>query len=113
MKIKKYLPPLIMWWSFIVGNILYYAIGIVLAYYCKANRGNQQKANRLRSLLTVLSFRQYNQILSPTSNILSSVLACSLPLLQTLESRHSAIACRITCLTDDLSWFSQTGFSIG
>ncbi len=28
----------IMWWSFIVGNILYYAIGIFLAYYCKDNR---------------------------------------------------------------------------
>ena len=28
----------IMWWSFIVGNILYYIIGIVLAYRCKDNR---------------------------------------------------------------------------
>lgn len=54
MKIKKNFPPLIMWWSFIIGNILYYAIGIVLAYYCKDNRVSQQKANRLRLLLTVL-----------------------------------------------------------
>ncbi len=28
----------IMWWSFIIGNILYYAIGIALAYICKDNR---------------------------------------------------------------------------
>lgn len=28
----------IMWWSFIVGNIFYYAVGIVLAYRCKDNR---------------------------------------------------------------------------
>lgn len=28
----------IMWWSFIVGNLLYYAIGIALAYQCKDNR---------------------------------------------------------------------------
>lgn len=28
----------IMWWSFIFGNILYYIVGIVLAYRCKDNR---------------------------------------------------------------------------
>lgn len=28
----------IMFWAFIVGNILYYAVGIVLAYACKDNR---------------------------------------------------------------------------
>lgn len=28
----------IMWWSFIIGNALYYAVGIVLAYKCKDNR---------------------------------------------------------------------------
>ena len=28
----------IMWWSFIIGNILYYAIGIMLAFKCKDNR---------------------------------------------------------------------------
>lgn len=28
----------IMWWSFIIGNILYYAVGITLAYVCKDNR---------------------------------------------------------------------------
>lgn len=28
----------IMWWSFIFGNILYYIVGIVLAYHCKDNR---------------------------------------------------------------------------
>ena len=28
----------IMWWSFILGNILYYTVGIVLAYRCKDNR---------------------------------------------------------------------------
>lgn len=28
----------IMWWSFILGNILYYTVGIVLAYHCKDNR---------------------------------------------------------------------------
>lgn len=28
----------IMWWSFIFGNILYYTVGIVLAYRCKDNR---------------------------------------------------------------------------
>lgn len=28
----------IMWWSFIVGNILYYAVGIMLAFKCKDNR---------------------------------------------------------------------------
>lgn len=28
----------IMWWSFIVGNILYYAVGIALAYKCEDNR---------------------------------------------------------------------------
>ena len=28
----------IMWWSFIVGNILYYAVGIAPAYQCKDNR---------------------------------------------------------------------------
>lgn len=28
----------IMWWSFIIGNILYYAVGIALAYICKDNR---------------------------------------------------------------------------
>ena len=28
----------IMWWSFIIGNILYYAVGIAIAYKCKDNR---------------------------------------------------------------------------
>ena len=28
----------IMWWSFIIGNILYYAVGIAVAYKCKDNR---------------------------------------------------------------------------
>lgn len=28
----------IMWWSFIFGNVLYYAVGIILAYICKDNR---------------------------------------------------------------------------
>lgn len=28
----------IMWWSFIIGNILYYAVGTVMAYKCKDNR---------------------------------------------------------------------------
>lgn len=28
----------IMWWSFIAGNIVYYLVGIVLAYCCKDNR---------------------------------------------------------------------------
>lgn len=28
----------IMWWSFIIGNVLYYAVGISLAYLCKDNR---------------------------------------------------------------------------
>ncbi len=28
----------IMWWSFIIGNILYYTVGIALAYICKDNR---------------------------------------------------------------------------
>ena len=28
----------IMWWSFIIGNILYYAVGIAMAYKCKDNR---------------------------------------------------------------------------
>ena len=28
----------IMWWSFIIGNILYYAVGIAIAYLCKDNR---------------------------------------------------------------------------
>ena len=28
----------IMWWSFIIGNILYYAAGIAVAYKCKDNR---------------------------------------------------------------------------
>lgn len=27
-----------MWWSFIIGNILYYVVGIFLAYKCKDNR---------------------------------------------------------------------------
>ena len=27
-----------MWWSFIIGNILYYAVGIAVAYKCKDNR---------------------------------------------------------------------------
>lgn len=28
----------IMWWSFLIGNLLYYAVGIALAYVCKDNR---------------------------------------------------------------------------
>ena len=28
----------IMFWSFLIGNILYYAVGITLAYICKDNR---------------------------------------------------------------------------
>ena len=28
----------IMWWSFIIGNILYYAVGIAIAYKCNDNR---------------------------------------------------------------------------
>ena len=28
----------IMWWSFIIGNILYYAVGIALAFKCRDNR---------------------------------------------------------------------------
>lgn len=28
----------IMWWSFIIGNILYYIVGIALAFICKDNR---------------------------------------------------------------------------
>ena len=28
----------IMWWSFIIGNILYYGVGIAIAYKCKDNR---------------------------------------------------------------------------
>lgn len=28
----------IMWWSFMIGNILYYVIGIAMAYRCKDNR---------------------------------------------------------------------------
>jgi len=28
----------IMWWSFIIGNIIYYIVGILLAYICKDNR---------------------------------------------------------------------------
>lgn len=28
----------IMWWSFIFGNVIYYVVGIVLAYQCKDNR---------------------------------------------------------------------------
>ncbi len=28
----------IMWWSFIIGNIIYYVVGISLAYICKDNR---------------------------------------------------------------------------
>lgn len=28
----------IMWWSFIIGNLLYYVVGIALAYICKDNR---------------------------------------------------------------------------
>ena len=28
----------IMWWSFIIGNLLYYAVGIAIAYVCKDNR---------------------------------------------------------------------------
>ena len=28
----------IMWWSFIVGNILYYVVGIALAFICRDNR---------------------------------------------------------------------------
>lgn len=28
----------IMWWSFIIGNMLYYIVGISLAYICKDNR---------------------------------------------------------------------------
>lgn len=28
----------ILWWSFIIGNALYYAIGIAMAYQCKDNR---------------------------------------------------------------------------
>ena len=28
----------IMWWSFIIGNILYYIVGIILAFICKDNR---------------------------------------------------------------------------
>lgn len=28
----------IMWWSFLVGNLIYYIVGITLAYVCKDNR---------------------------------------------------------------------------
>ncbi len=28
----------IMWWSFIIGNLLYYLVGIALAYLCRDNR---------------------------------------------------------------------------
>lgn len=28
----------ILWWSFIIGNVLYYVIGIAIAYQCKDNR---------------------------------------------------------------------------
>jgi len=28
----------IIWWSFIIGNLLYYTVGIALAYLCKDNR---------------------------------------------------------------------------
>lgn len=28
----------ILWWSFLIGNLLYYAVGIVLAFRCKDNR---------------------------------------------------------------------------
>ncbi len=28
----------IMWWSFIIGNVLYYAVGITLAFVCRDNR---------------------------------------------------------------------------
>lgn len=28
----------IMWWSFIIGNIIYYAVGIAIAFICKDNR---------------------------------------------------------------------------
>lgn len=28
----------IIWWSFIIGNIMYYVVGIVMAYQCKDNR---------------------------------------------------------------------------
>lgn len=28
----------IMWWSFIIGNLIYYAVGITLAFICKDNR---------------------------------------------------------------------------
>lgn len=28
----------VMWWSFIVGNALYYAVGVLLAFACKDNR---------------------------------------------------------------------------
>lgn len=27
-----------MWWSFIIGNVFYYAIGILMAFHCKDNR---------------------------------------------------------------------------
>ena len=27
-----------MWWGFIIGNTLYYAVGIIIAYKCKDNR---------------------------------------------------------------------------
>ena len=27
-----------MWWSFIIGNVIYYAIGILMAFQCKDNR---------------------------------------------------------------------------
>ena len=28
----------IMWWSFIIGNLVYYLVGITLAYICRDNR---------------------------------------------------------------------------
>lgn len=30
--------PQIMWWSFLIGNLIYYVVGIILAYLCKDNR---------------------------------------------------------------------------
>ena len=45
-----------MWWSFIIGNILYYAVGITVVYKCKDNRALCKYICRITIFLKPMSY---------------------------------------------------------
>ncbi len=47
----------IMWWSFLVGNVVYYALGIALAYICKDNRAFCKYICPITVFLKPMSYR--------------------------------------------------------